>query len=68
MNRDEINHKLDDAGHDWAERYERDCAVQAMRKAEAERRERSLQAFLLVVLGILSWALVWLVYQVAVSL
>jgi len=68
MNRDEINHKLDDAGHDWAERYERDAAVQAMRKAEAERRDRSIQAFLLVVLGILSWALAWVVYQVAVSL
>ena len=68
MNRDEINHKLDDAGHDWAERYERDAAVQAMRKAEAERRDRSVQALLLATLCILSWALVWVVYQVVVSL
>ena len=68
MNRDEINHKLDDSGHDWAERYKRDSAVRTMKKADADRRERTLQAFLLVTICILSWALVWVVYQVVVSL
>ena len=52
----------------WAARLERDDAVQAIRKAEARRRDRSLQAFLLVTLGILSWAVLWCIYQVAVSL
>lgn len=68
MNPNEIKAKLEIAGHDWAQKMERDAIVQARRRRESLRRERSVESLLLVALGVISWAVIWMVWVVVSSL
>ncbi len=52
----------------WGERLAMDEAMRAIKKREAARRDRSVEALLLVALGVMSWALILVVWVVVTSL
>jgi hypothetical protein len=52
----------------WGERLAMDEATRAMKRRDAARRDRSIEALLLVALGVMSWALIWMVWVVVTSL